>query len=126
MRVGERGDRLGADQRRIAVQHDHGAVAAKLTRSSPDCVGGSAGLLLDRDRRPAIEQSLERPIGPIDHHDPLCASLARRSHGPGDHRPPAQGMKHLRGRGAHPRALARGEDHHDWRGHAGIVAASRY
>ena len=59
----------------------------------------------------------EVALGRDDHRDPPGAGLARGEHRPGDHRPPADAVQHLRQRGAHSRALARGHDQDQRRAH---------
>ncbi len=52
----------------------------------------------------------EVAVGRDDHRHAVGARLARGEHRPGDHRPPADRVQHLRQRGAHPGSLARGHD----------------
>ena len=57
------------------------------------------------------------PVGAVDDHDPPRARRARRRDRPAEHRPPTQCVQQLGSRGAHARALPRGEDDNNGRGH---------
>ena len=120
----ERGDRLGGDQRHVAVEHEHGGVGVDLVRRRADGVAGAVGLLLDRHLDVLGQRLGERALRPVDDHDPAGARLAGRGDRPLDHRAPAQRMQHLRHRRAHPGPLARGEDQDGGSGHRGIVVSA--
>ena len=95
-----------------------GGVRIDVRRSRPDRVGRAARLAPGRRRStPPSSAALEPALGPVDDDDLAGAGLARRRHRPRDHRPPAQRVQQLRRGGAHARALPRGEDDDDRRGH---------
>ena len=123
--VGERGDRLGGDQRHVAVEHEHGVVGADVARGRAHRVAGPVGLLLHRELHAVGERTLEPPLRPVDHHDPPGPGLLRGVDRPADDRPPADRVQDLRRVGLHTRALARGEDQHGGSGHAIIVVSGR-
>ena len=112
------GDDLGVDQRVIAGEDDDGVGVADDVVRRADRAAGAVGLGLD-DGLGALGQARgEVAVGRDDDDDALGARLARGEHRPGDHRPPADGMQHLRQRGVHPRALARGHDQDGGPAHA--------
>ena len=110
VRLEQRGDDLGVDQRVVAGEDDDGVGVADDVVRGAHGAAGAVGLGLD-DGLGALGQARgEVAVGRDDHDDALGAGLARGEHRPGDHRPPADGMQHLRQRRVHPRALARGHD----------------
>ena len=118
VRLRERGDRLGGDQRHVAVEHEHGVVGADVARGRAHGVAGPVGLLLHRELDAVGQLTLEPPLRPVHHHDPPGPRLLRRPDRPADDRPPADRVQDLRRVGLHARALARGEDQHGGSGHA--------
>ena len=86
-----------------------------------DRAAGPVGLGLDDGLGPLGEAGGDVVAGRDDHRDPARAGLARGEDRPGDHRPPADGMQHLRQARAHARARA-GRHDEDQRGaHRWIV-----
>ena len=120
----ERGDRVGGDQRDVAVEHEHGGAGVDLVGRRADGVAGAVRLLLDRHLDVLGQRVGQRALRPVDDHDPAGARLAGRGDRPLDHRAPAQRMQHLRYRRAHPGPLARGEDQDGGSGHRGIVVSA--
>ena len=115
---GQAGDELGRDERDVAGEHDHVAVAVDLTRGSANRVARAAGLRLDGECHVGREVAGELASGAADDDDPADAGLERRGDRPGDHRPAAEVVEHLRTTRAHPRADAGGEDDDCWGRHA--------
>ncbi len=93
-------------------------VGVDLIGGGPDRIGGSQRPLLDRQHGAVSDHIREPALGGVDDDDLLRARVSRGRHRPIDHRPPAQRVQQLRNVGAHPRALPRGEDDDDGRGHA--------
>ena len=106
MGVEQRGDRLGRDQRHVAGEDEHRLGLLDQRQRRADRAAGAVGLgLLDR-LDPLGEPGGDVAAGRDDRRDPPGAGLARGQDRPGDHRPPADGMQHLRRRGTHPRSRA--------------------
>ena len=111
----QRGERLGAQQRHVAVgdDDDAGQVAERLGDHA-DRVAGADQLVLDDD--PHVRGVPGRfgahlvPAVPDHDDEALRAELGRRRQRVPEHAATAQGMQHLRDARSHPRALARGED----------------
>ncbi len=122
VRPREPAQRLGADQRHVAVDHDHRRAGVDLGRGRPDRIGRPAWLLLDGDVDVAVQCGREVALGPVDDDHLAGPGLARGGDGPFDHRPAAHGVQQLRRGGAHACALPRGKDYDNGRGHdEGIV-----
>ena len=118
VRPREPGDRLGGDQRHIAVEHEHRVAGADVPGGRAHGVAGAVGLLLHGELDTVGQPALEPAPRAVHDHDPPCPGLLRGPDRPADHRPPADRVQDLRRVGAHARALARGEDQHGGSGHA--------
>ena len=118
VRLRERGDRLGGDQRHVAVEHEHGVAVADVVGGGAHRVAGPVGLLLHRHLDAVGELTGEPAARPVDDHDPARTRLLCGPDRPADHRAPADRVQDLRRLGLHARALARGEDQHGGSGHA--------
>ena len=110
MGLEQAGDRLGRDQRHVAGEDEHRLALLDQRQRGADRAAGAVGLGL-LDGLDALGQAGgEVAAGRDDRGDPPGAGLAGGEDRPGDHRPPADGMQHLRQGGAHARALARRHD----------------
>ena len=118
VRLRERGDRLGGDERHVAVEHEHGVVRADLVGGGAHGVAGAVRLLLDRHLDAVGQRVGELALRPVDDHDAAGAGFARGGDRPLDHRAPADRVKDLGQVRAHAGALARSEDQHGGSGHA--------
>ena len=79
-------DRLGGDQRHVAVEHEHRVVGVDVVGRRADGVAGAVGLLLDRHLDVLGQRVGERALRPVDDDDPAGAGLARGGDRPLDHR----------------------------------------
>ena len=122
MGLEQAGDHLGRDQRHVAGEDEHG-LAARLDQRQrrPDRAAGAVGLGLDHGLDVLGQAGGDVAPRRDDRRDAAGPGLARGEDRPGDHRPPADGMQHLRQRGAHARALARRHDQDQRRTHPRIV-----
>ena len=110
------GQRVGGDQRRVAVQHQHLALLRQLPARRHQRVPGAELRRLMHDRRrqrPAVDLGRDRVHAGREDHQ----RARRRERGCGvqhvaDQRPPGERMQDLRPVGLHARALARGEQDH--------------
>jgi hypothetical protein len=120
----ERGDRLGGDERHVAVDDEHRAVVALVQErgGGRHRVARPTRLGLHGDLDVRREVLLEPPLRVVHHDHAPGARVAGRRERPQQHRPPADRVQDLRLRGPHPGSLARGEEHD--RGDGGHVAAS--
>ncbi len=133
MRLDQRGDRLRAEERHVAAQHEHGrcrvegwgSVALQRRERRGHGPSGSVGALLHRQLDPLGKHLLERTCGGVDDHDPPGAGPLRGANGPQQHRQPTQLMQNLRRARAHARALARGEDEDGGRAHEEDASRTR-
>ena len=105
----EVGERLGGDQRNVAVEDEHGRVAQVRGRGLHGAAG-PVGLGLDRELHAVGQVALERPLRPVDDHDLARPGGQRRGHRPRDHGLPAEVVQDLGRARAHAGALAGGED----------------
>ncbi len=107
-----RAHRLGADERDVAVEHQHVAVeAGERVPRLLHRVAGAQLRRLHRELRPAGELRFELLAQVADHdHGVRRRELGERGHQVLDHRPPGDRVEHLVAGALHPRALARGED----------------
>ena len=121
----ELADRLGGEQRDVAVDHHHRVGRADQRGSGRDGVAGPLRLLLDRDLDAVGQVLLEPALGVVDHDHARGPGLARGRHGPRDDWTAAERMQDLRHGRAHAGSLARGEDHDGGFRHAGIVVSAR-
>ncbi len=117
VRLDEARDRLGGDQRHVAVDDHDGRAAVDVARRGGDGVPRAARLLLDGDLDAVGEVAVEAALRVVDDHDAVGAGGLRREQGPEDHRAPADRVEDLGERGAHARPLARGEEDHGGGGH---------
>ena len=119
--AGERRQRLGAEQRRVAGHDEQVVLGVEVEDTGGERdAGGVAGAALhplldelDRElRRELLLQRLRHALGPVAYDDD--DSFEReRDEGVDDvqeHRPPAERVEDLGGLGAHAGAFARGED----------------
>ncbi len=92
------GDRLGPNQRYVAGEDQHGLAVLDQRQCRPDRATGTVGLGLDHDLNPLRQR--RRDVSPWrdDRGDPPGPGLARGKDRPGDHRPPANRVQHLRQR----------------------------
>ncbi len=122
VRPHQRGQGLGAQQRRVARQHHHvlHLVVVVGQPGQPDGQGvarAGLGQLLDEldlhGRRGQLDQRLGHPFGPVTHHhdDAAHVDLGHGVEDVEDHRPAAQQVQGLGALRAHPRPLAGGQDH---------------
>ena len=81
--------RLHRQQRRVAVDDDHGLGVAEQPRRRPESVGGSQRALLHDQLDAVLEDGLQPPLRRVDDHDPTGAGGACGGDRPGDDRPPA-------------------------------------
>ena len=106
-------ERLGGDQRRVAVEHQHLALLRQMRARRHDRVAGAElRLLIDdhRRQRAAIDLGGDRiHARRQDHDEPLGRERRRGRQHMRDHRAARQRMQHLRPLGAHARALAGSE-----------------
>jgi hypothetical protein len=120
---GETGERLRGEQRRVAGQHENVVFGVEVferaggERDAHRITGAALHALLDElDRHFGRELFLERlrdALGavPDDHDDALERQRRERVDHVQHHRAAAQRVQHLRGAGAHARALTSGEYH---------------
>ena len=115
MRVDQRGDRLLAQQGRVAVDDEHraGDVGNGGERDGRG-VAGAVLLLLDDRYRLGCDLGEVRldllAARPDDDDGGAGAQRGRGREDVAEHRPAAEGVQHLRGRGAHAGALTGGQD----------------
>ena len=83
------------------------SISGSAARIAP---AGAVGLRLHDGLDLVGQAGRDVDAGRDDRRDTAGAGLARGEDRPGDQRPPADGMEHLRRRGAHARALARRHD----------------
>ncbi|MDZ7732037.1 MAG: hypothetical protein U5R31_02065 [Acidimicrobiia bacterium] len=118
------GDRRGPQERSVAREHQDVAVVDVTTRllgerreADADRVAGAAlDVLLDELEEQVgavLLQLLGHPFGAMahDHDRAVDDALAERVEHVEKHRPPAEQVERLGPLGAHPGALAGGEDH---------------
>ncbi len=110
VRLYELGDRVGADERNVAAEHDR-------RRAGLDQIGGRAHrpagpvrALLHGQLDSLGQHVGKRPRRRIDHHDAPRAGRERGAHRPQHHRDAAQLVQNLRRGRAHTRTLACGQD----------------
>ena len=104
-------DRLRRDQRVIPRENDHGLAAADDVEGGPQRPAGPVRIRLDHGFGAVGKRGREIAVRRDDHGHTARAGLLRRKDGPGDHRSPADRVKDLGDRGAHPRPLPSG--HHE-------------
>ena len=115
--VDERAQRRRGDERRIAVEDEHGRVAVDLVRGREQRTAGPVRLGLHREHDAVRQAPVERAVGRADDDDLRGAGLERGGDGPVDHRPAADVVEHLRRARAHARSLAGRQDHDGGGGH---------
>ena len=121
VRLEQRGQRAGIQQRHIAGEDDHrpvepGAGLVQCREPALHRPAGARDLVLVRDHRVGVELThVRRHLLPfVPHHDgdPLGAQVPRRGEHVAEEAAAADPVQHLRGRGSHPRPLAGGENDH--------------
>jgi hypothetical protein len=110
MRLDQAGDRVGAEQRRVAREDDHGRAAGDHLGGGAQGAAGAVGLRLDDGLGPVGKAGGEVVPGRDDHAHAPRPRLARGEDRPRDHRPAAYRVEDLGQGRAHPCALARGHD----------------
>jgi hypothetical protein len=119
------GDRLGGDQRHVAGEDEDRLGGLNQRRRRAHGAAGSVGLGLDDGLG-----LIGKPGGDViarrdDHRDLTGARLERGEDRPGDHRPAADGVQHLRQRRAHAGTGTRRHDQDQGRTHRGIVVVNK-
>jgi hypothetical protein len=106
------GDDLGGDQRVVPGKDEDRLRRFDQGQSGAHSAAGAVGLRL-HDRLDVGGQA-GRDVDARRHNrrHPARAGLTRSKDRPGDQRPPADGVEHLRRRRAHSRALAGRHDEH--------------
>ena len=109
-------DRLGGQERHVAIRDQHGAFGSRAQRLERDLdgVAGSALVLLHGQHDLWIDLGDRRrhlvAVVPDDGHGARDAGLADGDQRVRDHAAPGQLVEHLGALRSHPRARARGED----------------
>ena len=109
-------DRLGGQERHVAIRDQHGALGSRAQRLERhlDGVAGSALVLLHGQHDLWIDLGDRRrhlvAVVPDDGHGASDAGLADGDQRVRDHAAPGQLVEHLGALRSHPRARARGED----------------
>ena len=95
VRLEHRPQRVGLDQRRVPVEHEHGAGLGELPGGGANGVGGTERPLLHDGDDVLVQRIAQPPLGRVDHDDPADPGLTGRGHRPADDRPPAQRVQQL-------------------------------
>ena len=112
MGVKEGGDVGSGDQRMVAGEDEHGLGRFDQWQRGADRATGAVSLWLHDGLDFVGEASGDVAAGRDDRGDPASARLTGGKNRPGDHRPAADGMEHLRQARAHACAFARRHDEH--------------